>query len=176
VGAGTTSHDAAAGTRLRVPAPGDIGWIVHRHGVLYATEYGYDMRFEALVARIAADFVDRFDAARERCWIAERDGAIVGSVFVVRKTATIAKLRLLYVEPSARGLGIGALLVDECVRFARSAAYRKLMLWTQSELGAARRLYVNAGFRLKESQPHTSFGRELVAETWELALSNRGPR
>jgi GNAT superfamily N-acetyltransferase len=174
VSSGTASRSAATRTRLRVPAPGDIGWIVHRHGVLYATEYAYDMRFEALVARIAADFVDRFDAERERCWIAERDGAIVGSVFVVRKSATIAKLRLLYVEPSARGLGIGALLVDECVRFARAAAYRKLMLWTQSELAAARRLYVNAGFQLKDSQAHTSFGRDLVAETWQLALSPRG--
>ena len=155
---------------LRPPQPGDMGWIIHRHGVLYAQEYGYDESFEALVAEIAARFVQRFDARRERCWIAERDGEVVGSVFVVKKSASVAKLRLLYVEPHARGRGLGRRLVDECVRFARAAGYRKLSLWTQNDLQAARHLYALAGFRRVGGQPHESFGKKLVAETWELAL------
>ncbi len=155
---------------LRAPEPGDIGWIIHRHGALYANEYRYDARFEALVARIAADFVDHFDAVRERCWIVEQDGEIVGSVFLVGKSATTAKLRLLLVEPTARGLGLGARLVDECIRFARGAGYRKIVLWTQSELLPARRIYERAGFKRRAAKPHYSFGRKLVAETWELAL------
>ena len=155
---------------LREPRPGDLGWIVHRHGVLYAREYSYDEQFEALVAGIIAKFVQNFDAQRERCWVADRGGEIVGSVFVVRQTQRTAKLRLLLVEPSARGLGLGKRLVDECIAFARRVGYRKLVLWTQSELGAARNLYVSAGFRCVHAEPHRSFSQNLVAETWELVL------
>jgi DNA-binding MarR family transcriptional regulator/GNAT superfamily N-acetyltransferase len=155
---------------LRPPQPGDLGWVVYRHGALYAQEYGYDETFEALVAEIVAKFVQRFDAKRELCWIAERDDEIVGSVFLVAESKTVAKLRLLYVEPSARGLGIGGRLVSECVRFARHARYKKIVLWTQSELDAARRIYAKAGFRVTHKQRHRSFGKDLVAETWDLAL------
>jgi DNA-binding MarR family transcriptional regulator/N-acetylglutamate synthase-like GNAT family acetyltransferase len=155
---------------LRSHRPGDIGWVIHRHGALYAREYGYDERFEALVASIAAHFIERLDAERERCWIAEMRGEIVGSVFLVRKTRTVAKLRLLLVEPHARGFGIGARLVDECIAFARGAGYRKLVLWTQSDLDAARHVYARAGFKRVHSQRHHSFGKRLVAETWELPL------
>jgi DNA-binding MarR family transcriptional regulator/N-acetylglutamate synthase-like GNAT family acetyltransferase len=155
---------------LRFHQPGDMGWIVHRHGVLYSQEYGYDECFEALVAEIAAKFIQHFDPKRERCWIAEKDGGIVGCVFAVRKSTTVAKLRLLLVEPSARGLGIGSRLVSECVRFARQTGYKKLMLWTQSELLAARHLYEQAGFHLADRKRHESWGRKLVAETWALKL------
>ncbi len=156
---------------LRPPQPGDMGWVVHRHGAVYAREYGYDAQFEALVAEIVARFVQRFNPTRERCWIAERDGAAVGSVFLVARSGTVAQLRLLLVEPQARGSGLGTRLVDECVRFARQAGYRKLVLWTQSELSAARRLYQAAGFRIVRKERNHSFGKALVSETWELELS-----
>jgi DNA-binding MarR family transcriptional regulator len=155
---------------LRPHQPGDMGWVVHRHGVLYAEEYGYDEHFEALVAEIVAKFIRHYHAKRERCWIAEREGERVGSVFLVAESKGVAQLRLLLVEPSARGLGIGARLVAECIRFARQAGYKKIVLWTQSELDAARHLYKKAGFRVIEKNRHHSFGKDLTAETWELSL------
>jgi DNA-binding MarR family transcriptional regulator/ribosomal protein S18 acetylase RimI-like enzyme len=155
---------------LRSHQPGDMGWIVHRQGVLYQQEHGYDEGLEALCAEIVAHFIQNYDAKRERCWIAEKDGEVVGSVFLVAKSKTVAKLRLLYVEPAARGLGIGSRLVSECVRLARQAGYKKMVLWTQSELDAARHLYKKAGFRVVGKKRHHSFSKDLVAETWELVL------
>ena len=157
---------------LRPHRPGDMGWIVHRQAVLYAQEYGWNQEYEALISRIVADFLDRFDPARERCWIAEQEGAIVGSVFVVAhpERDDVAKLRLLYVEPTARGLGLGKRLVEECTRFAREAGYGTLTLWTNSVLVSARRLYEAEGYRLVEESPHRNFGKELVSQTWELKL------
>lgn len=155
---------------LRAPRAGDLGWIVHRHGVIYAEEYGYDERFEALVAKVIAGFVEDWKPERDRCWIAERNGQIVGSVFVVEKSKTIAQLRLLLVEPSARGFGLGRSLVQSVIDFARAAGYKKVQLWTQSELIAARKIYKSAGFELVGTEGHESFGKPLKAEVWELAL------
>jgi len=155
---------------LRQHQPGDMGTVVHLHGRLYAQEYGWDERFEALVATVAARFIERFDARRERCWIAEKDGEVVGSVFVVQRSKSVAQLRLLIVDPRARGLGIGERLVDECVRFARAAGYRRITLWTQSILLAARRIYAAKGFRLVRKERYAGFGTPLVSETWDLIL------
>jgi DNA-binding MarR family transcriptional regulator/GNAT superfamily N-acetyltransferase len=163
--------ESATSYVLRPPQAGDFGWIVFRQGVLYAEEWGYNEEFEALAAEIVAAFVQHLRPSKERCWIAEKDGEIVASVFLVQKSKTVAQLRLLLVEPSARGLGIGSRLIAECVRFAQRAGYRRITLWTQSELDAARRLYRKAGFTLTAKKAHDSFGRKgLVAETWDLEL------
>jgi DNA-binding MarR family transcriptional regulator/GNAT superfamily N-acetyltransferase len=155
---------------LREPRPGDMGWVVQSHGALYASEYGFDSGFEALVAEIAAKFLASFDASRERCWIADIDGVQVGSIFLVRHSDDIAKLRLLLVDPAGRGQGLGQRLVGECISFARACGYRKITLWTQSILVAARRIYQQAGFKLVATEPHRSFGQSLIGETWDLEL------
>ena len=156
---------------LREPRAGDIGWVVARHGALYAEEYGFDARFEVLVAKVAGGFLAAHDSTRERCWIAEHDGANVGSVFLVRETDELARLRLLLVEPTARGLGIGRRLVAECIGFAREAGYRRVTLWTNEVLVAARALYRQAGFRMVASAPHQLFGPPMIGEDWELELA-----
>jgi DNA-binding MarR family transcriptional regulator/N-acetylglutamate synthase-like GNAT family acetyltransferase len=163
------AHDAAT-TVLRAPTAGDFGWVVQRHGEVYAAEYGWNAQFEGLVARIVADFVNHSDPARERCWIADRQGERVGCVFLVGKSPRVAQLRLLLVDPVARGRGLGSRLVTECTQFARQAGYRKIVLWTQSILAEARRLYARHGYRLTSQEPHRSFGHDLIAETWELPL------
>jgi DNA-binding MarR family transcriptional regulator len=168
--------EAALGERdtrawlLRPLRPGDLGWVIARHGAIYAQEFGWDATFEVFVAEIAAGIMKNFNPRHEAGWIAELDGVPVGSVFLVRHSDAVAKLRLLIVEPAARGLGIGARLTDECTRFARAAGYRRITLWTNSVLTAARSLYANAGYRLLRSEPYNGFGQDLVGETWELEL------
>ena len=160
----------SAGFLLRSHRPGDIGWIVSRHGAIYAQEYGWDISFEALAAEICAQFIRSYDASRERCWIAEINGEPVGSVFLVKASDEVAKLRLLLVEKQARGLGVGRALTGQCIRFARDAGYRSMTLWTQSNLVAARGIYQRAGFQRVGEEKHHSFGVDLVGETWELKL------
>jgi DNA-binding MarR family transcriptional regulator/GNAT superfamily N-acetyltransferase len=165
--------DGGAATRtaaLREPRPGDMGWVVQSHGALYAREYGFDSSFEGLVAEITAKFLASFDASRERCWIAEIDGAQVGSIFLVRHSDDVAKLRLLLIDPAGRGQRLGHRLVGECIAFAKACGYRRITLWTQSILLAARSIYEKAGFRLVATEPHRSFGQDLIGETWELEL------
>jgi DNA-binding MarR family transcriptional regulator/N-acetylglutamate synthase-like GNAT family acetyltransferase len=156
---------------LRDPQPGDFGWVVEQHGALYAKEWGYTVEFEGLVAGVVARFVENFDPQWEKCWIAEVDGERAGSVFLVRQSPTIAKLRLLILTPQARGLGLGARLTDECIAFARARGYRKMVLWTQSHLTAARRIYESRGFEKVKAERNDAFGQQLTSETWELKLS-----
>ena len=155
---------------LRPPHVGDYGWIIHRQAALYAQEYGWNEEFEALVGEITARFIQNFKPGRERCWVADKDGRIMGAVFVVEEDAETAKLRMLYVEPAARGEGLGARLVGEVVKFSREAGYKRLVLWTNDNLTAARRIYEKAGFRLKSEEPHDSFGHKLTGQYWELVL------
>jgi DNA-binding MarR family transcriptional regulator/N-acetylglutamate synthase-like GNAT family acetyltransferase len=155
---------------LRAPRPGDFGWVVARHATFYFEHYGWREPFEGMCAQIVADFANNSDPKRERCWIAERKGQTVGAIFLVRETDEIARMRLLLVEPSAQGLGIGAALVDACIAFAREAGYRRMTLWTHQVLTAARKLYESKGFTLTESKPHASWGVPVVGETWDLDL------
>lgn len=168
-------HSLASGTArpctLRPHRPGDMGWVIHRHGVLYFAEYGLDERIEARVARVVAEFIERFDRDGERCWIAERDGVNVGSVFCVKRTDDVAELRLLLVEPSVRGQGVGARLADECIAFARGRAYRALRLSTHDGLRAARHICERRGFRLVDERPYDLCGRALMGQQWELDLT-----
>ncbi len=163
---------AARAIVLRPHRPGDMGWVTSANASLYAQEYGWDISYEALVARITADFIENFDPKRERCWIAEMDGERVGSAFVVKKTDAIAKLRLLIIDPKARGLGVGKRLVDECLRFAQEAGYKSMTLWTQANLLAARGIYAHAGFKCTAAEPNHAFGVDLISETWDIDLQN----
>ncbi len=170
----TGKEESEPGYRLRQHEPGDLGWIVSEHGRMYAEEYGWDGTFEAFVARIAADFIDRYDPSRERCWIAERQSERAGSVMLVRHPEMpkyVAKLRLLLVTKEAQGFGIGRRLVHECTDFARGAGYKKISLWTNDVLHAARHLYEAEGYVLTHEEPHHSFGRDLIGQTWELSVS-----
>ncbi len=169
---GENGKSKRAEYQLRLHEPGDLGWIVSEHGRLYAEEYGWDGSFEAFVARIAADFIDKYDPSRERCWIAEHEGERAGSVMLVKhpEIANVAKLRLLLVTREAQGLGIGRRMVHECTEFARSVGYGKITLWTNDVLHAARHLYEAEGYVLTREEPHRSFGKDLVGQTWELPL------
>ncbi|WP_394837911.1 helix-turn-helix domain-containing GNAT family N-acetyltransferase [Pendulispora rubella] len=155
---------------LRPLRPGDLGWVIRRHGIVYGDEYGYDASFEALVARIMADYIDNHDPELESAFMAEVDGEPVGSIFCVKKTATIAQLRCLIVDPKARGMGVGSRLVDECIRFARRAGYKKMVLWTHNSLVSARHIYERAGFTLQKQEKNHSFGQDVVDQTWSLTL------
>lgn len=168
---GTSLKDEKISYILRPPHAGDLGWVVQSNGTLYAQEYGWDETYEAVVAQIVADFVKNYDPKKERCWIAEKDGENIACVFLVKESKQVARLRLLIVDPKARGLGLGKRLVDECTRFARQAGYKKIVLWTNSVLLAARSIYQKAGYKLVKAEEHHSFGHDLVGETWELDLS-----
>jgi DNA-binding MarR family transcriptional regulator/N-acetylglutamate synthase-like GNAT family acetyltransferase len=169
---GAAKHNPAPERRyiLRAPKSGDFGWIVKRHAELYGQEYGWIAPFEGVCAQIVADFVNKFDRKRERCWIAEMNGENVGSIMLAKETESVARIRLLLVDPKARGLGLGARLTDECIRFARRAGYKKMTLWTHSVLTAARHIYQKAGFKLMRTERHRSWGRPVVSEHWDLQL------
>jgi DNA-binding MarR family transcriptional regulator/N-acetylglutamate synthase-like GNAT family acetyltransferase len=164
------STDSTSHILLRFAQSGDFGWIIHRHGALYRQEYGWNEEFEGLVAEIVGKFIRKYDEKSERCWVAERDGEIIGSVMLVRRSETVGQLRLLLVEPSARGLGVGKRLVEECIRFARHVGYRKVTLWTNDVLHAARHIYEEAGFLLVKEEKQSRFGAELTTQIWDLKL------
>jgi DNA-binding MarR family transcriptional regulator/N-acetylglutamate synthase-like GNAT family acetyltransferase len=175
---GASDATSEAPVELHAHRPGDLGWVIQRHGEIYAQEYGWNAEFEALIANLCANFIKKLKPARERCWIAERGGERLGCVFLVEESKTVGRLRMLLVDPAARGLGLGSRLVDECLAFARSAGYRKVVLWTNDVLVSARHIYERAGFRLLKEEKHTSFGKDLVSQDWELPLQGppAGPR